>query len=366
MSVSSLKLAPANFRTFDGGSTTGAQSIPNIWGERHSVEPRLQSTPSQRSAFNEVVVPLDGSQFAEHALPWALQIASWAGARLRLVHVHPRMQPALHGRRVESYRDFDRLLREPMEEYMSDVVRRVARFASMSVIPMIVDGRGATDALPKLADAGADIVVMATRGRTALGRMLTESALDAMVQRTSIPLLHIRGYSCPVQLTAQPSLRHALVALNGSGESTAVLEPVADLGRLVEGSQTLFRCIPRHGLFFTSDRWNTFDAPSKQDDRPVPHLSELAKAWRQCLPRVRTSVVWSETSPAREILRQAQDSHADFIAIATRRRSRLNRLLRPGVFDYLVRHSEIPVLAVPTDFGQVGTKAPIVAALKAK
>ena len=38
--------------------------------------------------FRTVVVPLDGSPFAEQALPHALGIARRAGATLDLVHVH--------------------------------------------------------------------------------------------------------------------------------------------------------------------------------------------------------------------------------------------------------------------------------------
>jgi nucleotide-binding universal stress UspA family protein len=38
--------------------------------------------------FRTVFVPLDGSPFAEQALPWALSIARRAGAALQLVRVH--------------------------------------------------------------------------------------------------------------------------------------------------------------------------------------------------------------------------------------------------------------------------------------
>ena len=35
-----------------------------------------------------LLVPLDGSPFSEHALPFALGIANRAGAAVQLVHVH--------------------------------------------------------------------------------------------------------------------------------------------------------------------------------------------------------------------------------------------------------------------------------------
>jgi nucleotide-binding universal stress UspA family protein len=38
--------------------------------------------------YHSILVPLDGSQFAEQALPLALSIASRAGAGLEVVQVH--------------------------------------------------------------------------------------------------------------------------------------------------------------------------------------------------------------------------------------------------------------------------------------
>ena len=38
--------------------------------------------------FRTILVPLDGSPFAEHALPWALHLAGRAGASLELVRGH--------------------------------------------------------------------------------------------------------------------------------------------------------------------------------------------------------------------------------------------------------------------------------------
>jgi nucleotide-binding universal stress UspA family protein len=43
--------------------------------------------------IRSIVVPLDGSAFAEQALPWALAIAGKARAKLRLVLVHQSPSP---------------------------------------------------------------------------------------------------------------------------------------------------------------------------------------------------------------------------------------------------------------------------------
>jgi nucleotide-binding universal stress UspA family protein len=257
------------------------------------------------------------------------------------------MQPAFHGRRRQLYREFDRLLRQPMEEYLADVARRIARASPAFVTPMVVDGRQVYRTLPDIVESGSGLVVMATRGRSAIGRMLVGRVSDAVIQRTSAPVLHVRGYNGRVDLTARPPLRHALVALDGSPQSACVLPPVAALGKLTGGPQTLLRVVPPEGALLGGNRsWSTFHGPGEQNDRPVVQLTRLAESWRTRLPQARTSVVWSETTPSREILAQAHEVEADFIAVATRSRARLTRLLRPGVLDHLIRRAEIPVLVV--------------------
>jgi nucleotide-binding universal stress UspA family protein len=189
------------------------------------------------------------------------------------------------------------------------------------------------------------LVVMATRGRRIFSRMLFSSPLDALVQFAQTPILHVRGYSCPVDLTARPSFEHALAAISNSTESSSLLKAVAAFGHMANGRQTLLHVIPSHAARPSAGALAAEESPQPPSDSAAP-LEALANAWRAALPRARTSVVWSDLSPAWEVLAQAEERDVDFIALATRRRPGLSRLLRPGVFDQLVRRSRFPILVV--------------------
>lgn len=323
-----------------------------------TLKTRRGRQPSDELTFREVVVPLDGSSYAEHALPWAIQIASLAGARLRLVHVHEQMQPALHEQRLQHYREFDRLLREPMEEYVAEMMRRIARASSVTVIPTIMDGRRASDHLSELVSATSDIVVIATRGRNVVSRFLRGSALNAIVQRRESPILHVRGYSCPVDLTARPALGHALVPLDGSRGSEDVLRPLSALSKLTDGRQTLLRVVQSSGVFSCGDGSGPVGIRALTNS-PVAYLDSLAKQWRSKLLHVRTSVTWGDASLDRAILTEVDERDVDFIAMTTRVRGRLSRLFRPGVFDRLVRRSRIPILVVQQPAGHGDLRSPV-------
>ena len=348
MTPYSAKLAPTHFNApkSDSFRVRVSPTARETSTKRNvAVRPGILPKPANELTFREVIVPLDGTPYAEHALPWALQIATLADARVRVVHVHDKVQPDFHARRLELYREFDRLLREPMEEYIADVVRRLAGASAVPVTLTVVDGRDITEELSELVASTSDIVVMATRGRNFVSRNVIGSAFDAVVQRRQVPILHVRGYSSPADLTARPALRHALVPLDGSSDSADALGPVATLSKLTAGRQTLFRVVQSKALFSCGDGRTCEDARELANS-PAAYLDDIARVWRHELPHVRTSVVWSDASPASAILREVEEQEVDFIAMATRPRGRLSRLFRPGVFDRLIRRARTPILVV--------------------
>lgn len=304
------------------------------------VQPSSQRQPSQAiiraPAIREVLVALDGSAYAEHALPWAIRIAELAKTQVRLVHVHEPMDQAFHGRRANLYKGFDQILKKPKEEYLADLMRRLARADVISVKPMLLEGRSVASTLAALTVA-ADLLVMATPPRSRLGRLLFGSVSQAVLQETSTPLLLVRGYKRPADLAARPPLRHALVPLDGSPEAEYVLPTVAALSQLTGGQLTLLGVLPEMAPFA-----NMAQGPPKA----LVELIDVAQRWKPNFPQLRTNVVWSDSQIAPKVLQQAQILEADFIGVVTRRRGRLRRFLEPGLVDYLMRYASVPVLVV--------------------
>ena len=303
---------------------------------RHSQLDAISAPGSKHRVpvLREVLVPLDGSLSAEHALPWAIRIAESAKANIRLVHVHERMEDGFHGRRAKLHRDFDHLLREPKEQYLSDVISRMTRAGTHVVKPMLLERRGIAATLAELT-ASADMTVMATRRRGWLGRLLFGSISQSVLRSASKPLLLVSGYNYPVDLTARPHLNHALVPLDGSPGSEEVLLPIVAFNRVMDGKQTLLRVIPEDRPF----------SLLKKAPKALADLNDVAKRWKACLPKLKTSLVWSDTKSYREVLKQSAEQQADFIGVAARG-GNLSRLLRPGLTDFLIRHATIPLLIV--------------------
>jgi nucleotide-binding universal stress UspA family protein len=311
-------------------------SLARRQGQLGDLSSPSQTPVSKRRVrvLREVLVPLDGSLSAEHALPWAIRIAESAKAQIQLVQVHERMDDGFHGRRANSYRAFDNLLREPKEQYLSDVVNRMTRAGARIVKPMLLEGRGIAETLGELT-ASADMTVMATRRRSRLGRLLFGSVSQTVLRNASKPLLLVSGYNYPVDLTGRPHLNHALVPLDGSPGSEEILLPIVGLSRVMDGQQTLLRVIPEDRPF----------SLLKKLPRALADLNDVAKRWKAYLPKLKSTHVWSDSQINREVLKQAEEQQADFIAVAARG-GNFSRLFRPGLADYLIRHATMPLLVV--------------------
>jgi nucleotide-binding universal stress UspA family protein len=44
--------------------------------------------------INRILCPIDFSEYSDHALRYAMKLASWYRARLHVLHVMPPMQPS--------------------------------------------------------------------------------------------------------------------------------------------------------------------------------------------------------------------------------------------------------------------------------
>jgi nucleotide-binding universal stress UspA family protein len=323
---------------------------PSVFGEgtaaqRATEEVGLTLTPPPR--YRSLLVPVDGERFGEHALPLALGIARRTGAELRVLHVHCPMQPA--SRETLYYeRGFDAFLRRRQQAYLDDLVRRLRKVTSVPVTPVFLQGREVADSLCEAAGAGTDLVVMATHGRGPLGRLWFGGVADVLMRRLSVPLLLVRGYSAPADLTGDPLMRHVLIPLDGSAVAEQVLEPALALGTMTGADHTLLRVIPA-----MTDYSVAYAGAGSQRPLADRHHAEAWKYLRRTAARlggrtlrIHPRIVHDEQRVANAILRYAQAHDADLIALATQGREGLARLCRGSVADRVVRGASKPVLVI--------------------
>ena len=121
--------------------------------------------------YRSIYVPLDGSPFAEQALPLAGEIARRAGAILQLALVHhpvPALATALEVPEIEAQLDQEGRARE--QTYLNSIVERVRKSVNVPVTGTLLDGAVADALETHLEKTGADLVVITTHGRGPMSR----------------------------------------------------------------------------------------------------------------------------------------------------------------------------------------------------
>jgi nucleotide-binding universal stress UspA family protein len=144
------------------------------------------------SPFKRIVVPLDGSRFAEGALPYAQMLAGFSGGCIALarVAVHPSSyvyvsDPATLARLYDSDRAH-------CEAYLQGVAERIRRETGLEVTTAVLEGSVADALLDYAAKAGADLIVMSTHGRSGMERWLLGSVAERVMRGAKIPVMLIR------------------------------------------------------------------------------------------------------------------------------------------------------------------------------
>lgn len=302
-----------------------------------------------------ILVPLDGSELAEQALPLAVALAHASGAELHLIHVFVPYAARIDmpGAIIDNT-EFERKLEEQSTEYLRSVTERVAKELPDHVYADPVRTRpirspysesvAVVDRLRRaVARLHPDLMVLATHARGGLGRAWLGSVADALIRRVNVPtlLVHPReGVPTPAS-----AFRHIVVPLDGSElaeESIPIAERLAALG---DARVTLLRVVvpqpamgpPSVVLQFNVDQLEHFQREAKR------YVDEVADRFRGALPSIESVAVLAE-SPPRAILEWCDEHGVDLIAMSTHGRSGFRRFMLGSVADKIVRGAQIPVL----------------------
>ena len=285
--------------------------------------------------FRRIAVPLDGSELAERALPFARSLAQLVGGNLILARVADGR--GRFGDRIEAQIEAAAEAEAYLERLMD------GRRAGYVVERSLPYGDPATEIARLAGERSADLIVMSTHGRSGLGRALLGSVADTLVRRTQLPLLLVRA-GLPLDRW-EHGLRRILVPLDGSGLAEAALPRVAALARASGARVTLLQVVgPPAPELRPSEVAGLPEDDEALAERARRYLAGAAARLSEQGVGVETEVTFGW--PAERIGAAAAEGHADLIAMSTHARGGLDRLIVGSVADQVLRRAEVPVLLV--------------------
>ncbi len=302
--------------------------------------------------FRTIMVPLDGSLFAEAALGVAARLAGTAGAELKLVTINePQMTLVPVADIPISTGPDDLEVRAQRHEYLAATALQLGVVGPGPVSYDLVDGLAGPALAHWIEQHVPDLVVMSTHGRGPLSRFWLGSVADHVVRHVSVPILLLRpkdGDDAPAEQEAY-AFKSAIVALDHSVESEAILEPLKQFATLLDTHLTLIHVVePILGVY---GGMPSYPAPASPDliellqSRAQARLDELADGLRASGLRVATKVVFS-MGIAATLLRLAEEGAKDFVALTTHGATGFRRMLMGSVADKVIRGADRPVLVL--------------------
>ena len=296
--------------------------------------------------FRTVVVPLDGSELAERALPYAVKLAATTNGEVVLARVALAPPPSrLDGADWE----------EQQQDAVGEAEAYLARVAENINAPVTVKtcvpyGRAAHELLDVVRYYAADAVVMAARGRTGLAHLLYGSVAEALLAESPIPVFVV--HARPGEAQAAPfnlSDARVMVPLDGSTFAEVAVDAAADLLGS-KGELVLVSVVEPPDHVERDEHGRVLAYLDQQEEARTrearEYLARVANTLTRKQPglRVQTDVRLGE--PHRGIVMAAVDRGADLVVMATHGRTGLRRAVVGSVAGSVLHAIPTPVLLV--------------------
>lgn len=296
-----------------------------------------------------ILVPLDGSELAERALPIALDIARRAGGTVHLLRTHVPL--AIVGATAEGVFTQDMLeaddsLRARALRYLEEKAHNLTKDWGVAVNVRVVDGAPGACIVEAAAEVNAGLIVMTTHGAGGFAPGWLGSVCDAVIRHSHRPVLALPENDAHAGEAFVP--KRIAIALDGSARADGIIPMARDLALLFGASVDVVRIITPFipndvSSIIASEPPDPYgieaEAMAAKDaiDAVVKGLSE-AGLKAQATVRV-------EISPVKSILAHVEESDPDVLALATQGRG-FSRLFIGSVADKLIRGARRPVLVL--------------------
>jgi nucleotide-binding universal stress UspA family protein len=319
------------------------------------VERGATAADEETNVSIHILVPLDGSDLSQHALPWANLLAGALEAEIELLHVvppdfisesveaevglsqHLQSGGATHGRNPH-----EETARTAREEARRSLDAASHHLRGRTIRQTVLEGDPAESIIKHAREADTALIVMATHAREGLSRAVLGSVAGSVIRESGRLVLALRpGAPAP---TAAP--RRVLIPMDGSPLAAAVVPILLPLAAALRWSFTLLSVlrVPQPGLPVQGATIPLGSMEPEDPSQALDHLEEVAANIRSAGLAAETCLGYGDRVKA--ISQQAMASGCDLIAMSTHGRTGLERLAIGSVTDALIHQAPVPVIAV--------------------
>jgi nucleotide-binding universal stress UspA family protein len=182
---------------------------------------------------------------------------------------------------------------------------------------------------------------MGTHGRTGVGRYLAGSVTESVVRHADVPVFTVRATE---QSRKTDSYDDILVPTDGSTAATAAVEPACEIAAQFDSRLHALNVVNLGDVATGSEYTLPTDLIDTLEAQGEKVTERIAARARESGVETVTQVV--DGFPAADILDYAEENDIDLIVMGTAGRTGLNRFIMGSTTERLIRHADMPVLAV--------------------
>lgn len=296
--------------------------------------------------FEKLVVPTDGSELAEVALPYAEELAGRLDSELVLLQVcESEEQRASHMRQLYMSR-----LAEAVERGIREYQRLAGSPESeeIKVESVMVAGNPADEIIDYAETKHIGLIIMATHGRSGIKRWTVGSVANKVLRGSRVPVALIRASGPRPAMLKKGLLTKALLPLDGSEVGEAAVPYMEELAVRLKTEVTLLQVVEPKYVATGAEPWDY----SPYRTEWLEAMEQSARAYLAGIEQrlkakgIVTSSRIESGAAAERIMDVAEQIGADFMAMSTHGRSGVARWVFGSVADRLVHSGNIPLILV--------------------
>jgi nucleotide-binding universal stress UspA family protein len=280
--------------------------------------------------YERILVPLDGSELAEQAIPYAEWLASKFNSEVILITA------CLAG--------------DPLERALTEYIeRRVEKIQSLGIKTrsLCIEGEPAASIINFAGKNNISLIILSTHGRTGVSHWPLGSITNKVVQRSHIPVFLVRS-SQPAKTSADKEMQNILLTLDGSHFSEAIIPYVEKLAKVMDSEVVLLRVVepvklPQLAAYADREKYEKgfIDKLRKEAKR---YLDQKKTALARKGIKVNSALLEGKADEA--ILQYAEDKSVNLIALTTHGFSGITKWAYGSVASRIIEASSKPTLLV--------------------
>ena len=293
--------------------------------------------------WERIVVPLDGSNLAELALPYAEELAGTFNSEVVLVYVNEPAESQYRHMHQLYIEEMAGQMRERIKDYSRDIVSPIMKVSS-EVLP----GEPAEKIINYVEKNDVNLVIMASHGRSGITPWSTGGVANKVLHITRVPVLLIKAIKPPQRTPVKHLLNRILLPLDGSEAGEAAVPNIQELIDRMESEVILFGVVPAGQHARTVGGLDYILYPEQQLElvkaEARVYLDKVCHRLTGRKGNVRVEIKVGDI--AREIIKFADEANVNMIAISAHGRSGIEKWVFGSIAHKIIQASNTPILIV--------------------